>query len=479
MSVFLAPELEPDPKTTRRFRRYFFLGSLRRFALFVALLGIGTAMVYFLALGFFRQADFVLRVLEIMGPLLSSILLPISLGLSVAGLAIATISSYLSDRIASAGGKAFLLSMVDDPSARLLTKLMVQMGGASVLVRPSFRLGAENHPFDLVAVSPQGVLFLRTAPDPRFDPEVSSLRTTCKHLGEESGLPLLARPRFVQLWEPSSGPDWEVFQVRDLGRLFPRNEPGASHQEIARTFRALYNLALPATLPKVPLEGPLPTTRGISVPGESPARSSNAVLTHLGKAILFLLFILAIAGAGIYALQYFDYEMAERVMAPTRAVLRRTLPVEWQKRLGVGEETTVGETGVSAFVSARVGLSERIGQPAKGVALEIGTEWQIIQIGEYAGTEWCMVRRGTRVGWLPRTALRMKHLVPKGAFLYERPDPALPPMRVAERDYPVALLLLRVIPTPSGDLTWAKVKLLDGTIAYVRDIFKGAMGRED
>ncbi|MGQ9780064.1 MAG: hypothetical protein ACUVRM_09345 [Bacillota bacterium] len=199
--------------------------------------------------------------------------------------------------------------------------------------------------------------------------------------------------------------------------------------------------------------------------------SSNNALTRLGKALLWLFFLSLIAGIGFYLLQYFDYEMAERVMAPTRAVLRRTLPPPWQRRLGLGEESWIGEKYVSAFIAtgARVGLSERIGVVAKDALLKPGTEWHLIQIKEHNGVEWCMIGQGGNVGWVPRTALQMKHLVAKGTPFYERPDPSFL-AGMTERDEPVALLLLRVIPGPNGDVTWAKVKFLDGTISYVRDV---------
>jgi hypothetical protein len=253
--------------------------------------------------------------------------------------------------------------------------------------------------------------------------------------------------------------------MRDFARFFPHNDLSSAAREIQGTLRALYNLSLPHGVRPVPLQGTLPLNK------QSAARAKDAggranVWGMLGKAAVFLFGVLLLGGLGLYVLQLIDYETAEKVMAPARAMLRQYLPPEWRAKLALGTEETPNETHIYAKLSRATRLSSSDALEQSGPRVAEGQEVRIV----HSLNNLFFVRIDDQtVGWLPRDALIFRHLLPKGTLLYSRPDLRAGPVERLEQDRPVLLIAVRTIPAQDGAIVWSKVSFLDKKeIRYVQ-----------
>lgn len=454
MPVFMAPRQEDAASVeARRFRRFLVLGCMRFCALMLAFFGV---------LGCLWQPDYLFG----------------WLGIVVAALAMTVIMSVLASRLALQGGRMLLAEMRDDPARRSLLFLLSQLGEAEVLLQPVMRFGRADLGFDLVAVTGQSITFLNTASSNQAlgfsDTEI--IKTGCTHLCEQHALPMLGQTRFLRVQANQSGEvktnaDWQIVAFRDLARFFPRGEKGSGSPDSEHTFRALYNLALHPGLPPIPVQGGLPGM-GRRIWSSLPETQHRKRLSEtLGIAVLLVLLAFFCAGLGLYLLGLYNYPLAEKVLVPTRAVLRKVLTREWRERLALGQETAVGETHVYATVAGpnAIGLSPQLGLTGRGLRLAPGTELQIVQMENLRGRAWYLVRAGEEApGWVPAEALKVRHLVRAGTPLYDRPEIGESPQSTADRDQPVALLSIWRRPTSTGEVVWSKVSFLDASIRYVR-----------
>lgn len=476
MSVFLAPFSEPYRAVSpRQIRTYVLCSLTRQVSLIVALIGAVGSMLQFVVLGIFPQTAFSSMAAKALGFLLRPAFLPIWLGVCLLGLLGALIASGAAGRTAVSSGRVILESMRDNPSERSLINLIQQTSEAYALLHPCFKMGGEAHCFDLATVSIHGVTLLSAA-GAQGTSDVTTLKAACTRLSEQFSLPLLGRIRFVQLSnapssDPKPGPDWQVCQARELGRLFQRTDAIVSQQEVVQAFRALYNLALPANIPAVPVQGVLLAAGRLRAASERATPNQHRSFKVFGKILVFACLGIVTIGFGLYLLQVYDYEIAEKILTPVRTVLRSTLPSDWQDRLALGTERLVNEAHIFASMVSKtpVRLSEAIGQPGKGDLINTGIELQIIQVRHDGDREWFLVSRtGGEPGWLPGSALRMRHLVRKGTPLFERPELAAMPVGSTFCDYPVALISVWSRPTPVGSVIWSKVFFLDRTVAYIQ-----------
>lgn len=482
MSVFLVPPIDYNqPKVAKQFKAVYALGFLRQIGLIAAIVGLLGSLAQSFMLWFLDQTALSLPAIKAAKGLLEQLPLPIWLSICLGGLLAAIFASITASKTATDGGLTIIAAMRDDLSEKCLLPLLNQMTDAYVLFHPTLRLESGEISFDLAAVSPHGITFIRTRPPANEGAGIAKVKAACQSLGEQHSLPLLGKVRFIQLWEPSEA-GWEACNQRDLNRKFQRLEADVGHAEIAKSFRLLYNLTLPSHKPAVPVEGRLPVSR------DSRPIATTSRVVHLGrgigsivrsfiKAALVVAMALAIISAGLWALQYLDYEVAEKFTAPVRVVLRKILPREWQQQLALGEEILVNEDHFAATVGRSLKLAVGVGQAGAGKSLDPGTRVRLIQTANEGEKIWYMIREndGDAIGWVPRESLRFLHVVPKGTPLYKRgplfarSDPAAEPQKYAEREYPVALLQVRRVTAADGQIiTWSKVMLMDRTIAYVR-----------
>lgn len=470
MSVFLAPSsIGHGSRQAGQIRAFLALDVIRQVFLLLAFLGALGILSQFFVLGILCQTPVSLTITKFCGRFLNQAFFPVWLGMCVVGLTICIASSTIASRLATKGGKALLEAMRDDPCERSLLSLLQQISDGTVLLRPTFRLGSESYVFDLVIISSHGLTFVRSRPGLTDHADVAPVQAACSRLGEQYSLPLLKRVRFIQLWAPKVGPDWQTSQLRDLGRFFPRSEISTTRQEIAHSLRAIYNLALPASQKAIPVQGTLPTSTQIRADDDNGLRQKRKGFRAFGKLILYACLVLFLGGLGVFLLQIFDYAMAEKILVPARAVLRNVLPANWQERLGLGEETLVDEKHVYAEVSApSIMLSLAVGQAGQGNPIKSETELLVLQAREEKGRQWFLVSLPGGTGWLPDSAMRARHLIPEGSALYARPDINAKPQSLTDLDRPVALVSVWKRPTAAGEVVWSKVLFLNRNTAYFR-----------
>lgn len=479
MSIFLAPmQKKTAPEMAKRYQTSFGLHFIRGLALFVSLSGALAALLQTFILGFLDDNPLTKSLIDATMGLLNQAALPLWLGFCLGGLILYLIVSMISNGIAAAGGRTLLESIRDDPSERMLIGLMQQTNNSYLLKNPVFKIGGETLSFDLAVVSTQGVTLISACRPAKAYPDLAEFKSSLARLSEQYSLPLLTRIRFLQLWEPKIGPEWQICTPRDLSRFFQRNDVGAGKQEISASLRAIYNLMLPPHLPAVPVQGSLPATGELHRTKQYRAPSQHKTLKIGAIGLLFGLIILVVLGTGLYFLQFVNYEAYERLVLPVREVLRDTLPLHWQEQIGLGQDKIVGETAVLATTTVAVRLSNAVGRTGDADTLAKGAAVQIIQIQNHQGVDWYLVRQITKTnhsaeGWLPGTSVLPRHLVKRGTPIYSRPASDIQPDRFMERDEPVALLMIQTQPSPSGDKTWSKVAFLgqstlDKATAYIQ-----------
>ncbi|MGE5550770.1 MAG: hypothetical protein ACM3ZC_09595 [Bacteroidota bacterium] len=472
MSLFISPiAKEQIPERTSLFKGLAGLELARQCALLLALIGTLGVMFHLSVLGLFRQTPFSAVIAERAKSLMQPAFLSVWLLLCLLGLSAAVISSSLSGRMAAKRGGLLIERLRDIPAERSLLTILEKMPDTHVIVQPTLRLGGAEIKFDLATVSVHGLSFFRASAGDMA--EIDAVKHTLTHLSEQYGIPLLARARFFLFatgLETKSVQGWQTCTTGDIGRFFQRVEGSTGAQELAKCFRALYSLALPANMPPIPIEGTVPSNYQLAAPGATTVVHKHEGVERLVKVLFFGLLAICLAIGSLYALQFFQYEMAEGIMRPTRAFLRAVLPPDWQDRLALGTEINIGESHIYATPRSDtpIRLSTALGRRADGPEVPAGAELRIIQAKISGSEEWYLISSSKGAGWLPGTELTMRHLVVAGTPLYDRPQPNASILSTVKRDSPVALLSVWHRPSRRGEIVWSKICFLDKTIGYIQ-----------